>query len=38
MKKEDESLSKIPIKKKIPHILLAEDNHEMRKLLINVAS
>ena len=33
MKKEDQSLSKIPIKKKIPHILLAEDNHEMRTLL-----
>lgn len=33
MKKEDQPLSKIPIKKKIPHILLAEDNHEMRALL-----
>ena len=37
MKKEDESLNKISTKKKIPHILLAEDDHEMRKLLINVA-
>lgn len=33
MKKEDQPLNKIPIKKKIPHILLAEDNHEMRTLL-----
>ena len=33
MKKEDQPLNNIPIKKKIPHILLAEDNHEMRALL-----
>ena len=30
---KDELLWKASIKKKIPHILLAEDNHEMRKLL-----
>lgn len=32
-KTKDNLLSKVSIKKKIPRILLAEDNHEMRKLL-----
>jgi CheY-like chemotaxis protein len=32
-KTENQLLGKVSIKKKIPHILLAEDNHEMRKLL-----
>jgi len=33
MKKEDHLSDKFPAEKKIPHILLAEDNHEMRMLL-----
>ena len=32
-KTENQSLGKVSIKKKIPHILLAEDNQEMRELL-----
>jgi DNA-binding response OmpR family regulator len=32
-KTKDRLLSNMSIKKKIPHILLAEDNHDMRKLL-----
>ena len=32
-KTKDQLLGKVSIKKKIPHILLAEDNHDMRKLL-----
>jgi len=33
MKIEKQPSDKFPAKKKIPHILLAEDNHEMRTLL-----
>ena len=32
-KTENQLLSEVSIKKKIPHILLAEDNHDMRELL-----